>query len=52
MQNVPLRVYSGNIAGLELFKVAGLQVFWIIVLISLGKSLCKVAEKRVALQGG
>jgi ABC-2 type transport system permease protein len=52
MQNVPLRVYSGDIAGKEILYRAGLQLFWVIVLICLGKVLTKAALKRVVVQGG
>ena len=52
MQNVPLRVYSGNMAWTEIGRAAGLQVFWLAALVILGKALCRIAEKRVTLQGG
>lgn len=52
MQDVPLRVYSGNIAGAGLIKPIFLQVFWIVVLVAAGKSLCAVAVKRITVQGG
>jgi len=52
MENVPLRVYSGDIAGGEIYIRAGLQLFWLLFLICLGKQLTKHAIKRVAIQGG
>ncbi len=52
MQNVPLRVYSGDIAGKEILFRAGLQLFWVIVLICLGKVLTRAALRRVVVQGG
>ncbi|MDF2511511.1 MAG: putative rane protein [Herbinix sp.] len=52
MQNVPLRIYSGDINGLEIYARAGLQLFWLIVLVGLGKWLTAVALKRVVVQGG
>jgi len=52
MQNVPLRVYSGDIAGVEIYARAALQLFWVIVLLWLGKRLTAVAVKRVVVQGG
>lgn len=52
MQNVPLRIYSGSMSGLEMIKAVCLQVFWLFVLIAGGKGLCRVAEKKVAVQGG
>lgn len=52
MQNVPLRVYSGDIAGVEIYARAGLQFFWLIVLVWLGRRLTAVATKQVVVQGG
>lgn len=52
MQNIPLRVYSGNIAGAELIRAAALQVFWIAALVLVGKILCAIAVRRVTVQGG
>lgn len=52
MQNMPLRIYSGNIAGNELIKGVGLQVFWLAVLILVGRFLMKKALKKVVVQGG
>lgn len=52
MQNVALRIYSGSMCGSEMQKAVILQVFWLMVIIFAGKSLCQYAEKHVALQGG
>lgn len=52
MQNVPLRIYSGNISGIDLYLRVGLQLFWAIALIWLGKLLTNIALKRVIVQGG
>jgi len=52
MQNVALRVYSGSMTVLEMQKTIALQVFWLIVLVVLGSSLCKLAEKKITVQGG
>lgn len=52
MQNVPLRVYSGNIHGADLLRAIVLQVFWCIVLIAAGKIFMKKALNRVVVQGG
>lgn len=52
MQNVPLRVYSGNLAGQEMVFAALLQVFWCVVMIGGGYLLMGHAKKRVVVQGG
>lgn len=52
MQNVPLRAYSGDLAGDDLFRAVILQVFWLATLTACGKLLCLRAEKRAVVQGG
>ncbi|HBI73661.1 MAG TPA: ABC transporter permease [Lachnospiraceae bacterium] len=52
MQNVPLRIYSGDIVGEEIYYRFGLQLFWVVILIVLGKLLMGKALKRVVVQGG
>lgn len=52
MQNVPLRIYSGDLAGVEMYNAMCLQVFWLIALILLGQWVCKKAARRVVVQGG
>lgn len=52
MQNVPLRIYSGNMSYPEMQKAILLQIFWLIILIFIGKSLCYLAEKKITVQGG
>lgn len=52
MQNVPLRIYSGNISGTNIYASAGLQLFWAAVLIWSGRRLMTAALRRVVVQGG
>lgn len=52
VQNVPLRVYSGDLAGRSAALAVGLQVFWAAVLILLGYVLMQKSQKRVIVQGG
>lgn len=52
MQNVPLRIYSGDLAGREAVKAAGLQVLWLLVLIGVGQAVMAKAEKKITVQGG
>lgn len=52
MQNVPLRIYSGSMTSEEMVKGIVLQVVWLVILIMGGKLLCRLAEKKVVVQGG
>jgi len=52
MQNLPLLVYSGNVAGTELLYKAALQLFWLLALVLLGKLFMKAALKKTVVQGG
>ncbi|MCL2023119.1 MAG: ABC-2 family transporter protein [Oscillospiraceae bacterium] len=52
MQNLPLRIFNGEIAGSDAMWGIALQVFWLIVMVLLGKLLMKHSLKRVVAQGG
>lgn len=52
MQNVALRIYSGSMSGDEMKQAIILQLFWLFALVFVGKWLCRVAEKRIVVQGG
>jgi ABC-2 type transport system permease protein len=52
MQNMPLRVFSGDIAGAEAARGILLQIFWLLTLVLLGKLTMKNALKKVVVQGG
>ena len=52
MQNLPFRIYSGSIAGVELVRGVALQLFWVVALIALGRFWMKRALRRVVVQGG
>lgn len=52
MENLPFRVYSGNISGAEMVKFVLLQIFWCTLLLVIGKLWMKSALKRVVVQGG
>lgn len=52
MQNAPLRIYSGSMTDFEMARAAGLQLFWLIVLLIAGRALAHAAEKKVIIQGG
>lgn len=52
MENVPLRVYSGDLSGAPMVRAILLQVFWVFALVLIGKLLEQKALKRVVVQGG
>ena len=52
MENLPFRIYSGNISGSEMIRFTVLQIFWCAALIIIGKLWMKSALKRVVVQGG
>lgn len=52
MANVPLRIYSGDLCGGEIFRHMALQVFWAVVLVWIGKLMERHELKRVVIQGG
>ena len=52
MQNLPLRIFNGNIYGMELLQAMILQIFWLVVLVAAGRLFMRRALKRVIAQGG
>ncbi|AGK95704.1 ABC transporter permease [Clostridium pasteurianum] len=52
MQNVPFRIYSGQLPVKEALIAMVLQVFWAILLIFIGKFVMSKALTRVTIQGG
>jgi ABC-2 type transport system permease protein len=52
MQNMPLRIYSGNIAGVDALKGMAFQLFWLVALVLIGKLTMGRAQKKVIVQGG
>jgi ABC-2 type transport system permease protein len=52
MQNMPLRIYSGNLSGESALRGIALQIFWFLALYILGRFLMKRALKKVVVQGG
>ena len=52
MQNMPLRIYSGNIAGADALKGLAFQVFWLAALVAVGRFAMGRALKKVVVQGG
>ena len=52
MQNMPLRIYSGNIAGVDAVRGIVFQVFWLVVLVAAGRFFMSRALNKVIVQGG
>ncbi len=52
MQNVPFRIYSGDLVGGEIYQCMLKQIFWLVILMCMGVILWKQAEKRIVIQGG
>lgn len=52
MQNMPLRIYSGHISGAAAVCGLFLQVFWLLILVGIGRAWMKLALRRAVVQGG
>lgn len=52
MQNVPLRIYSGSISLSQAPRAMGLQLFWAVLLIGLGKALMDRGLRKTVILGG
>jgi len=52
MQNMPLLIFSGYLHGDALVRGLVLQVFWLIILLIIGRVLMSQALRRVIVQGG
>ena len=52
MQNMPLRIYSGNIHGADAVTGIALQFFWVMILLYAGHAAMNRALRRVVTQGG
>ncbi len=52
IQSTPFLVYIGQITGVQTLSAMALQLFWIVVLVGIGKLLMRNALKKVVAQGG
>jgi ABC-2 type transport system permease protein len=50
--DIPLRIYMGNLAGAGAMMGMGVQVFWIVAVIALGRFAMSRAMRRLEVQGG
>ena len=52
MQNVPLRIYSGDLSGTPMLQAMVLQLVWLVIFIAAGTLLLRSGERRAIVQGG
>lgn len=52
VQNVPFRIYSGDLAGEKCIEAVVLQVFWLVFLLIIGKVLERCVQNKIIVQGG
>lgn len=52
LQNVPLRIFGGDIAGVQLVNAVGLQLFWCLAVTALGYTLMRRGLRRTVIAGG
>jgi len=52
MQNMPLLIFNGHLQGEAIVRGMGLQVFWLIVLVIVGRLFMAKSLKRIVVQGG
>jgi ABC-2 type transport system permease protein len=50
--DIPVRIYMGNLVGTGVLVGLGLQLFWIIVMIAVGRVAMSRALRRLEVQGG
>ena len=52
LQNVPLRIFGGDIAGAAILPAVALQLFWCLALTALGYGLMERGLRRTVIAGG
>lgn len=52
VSDFPFRLYVGNISNMEGIKGIILQIFWIVILVIIGKIITNRALKKAVIQGG
>jgi ABC-2 type transport system permease protein len=50
--DLPFRIYSGHIVGMEALSGILIEIIWILALFALGRFLMRRAEKKVIVFGG
>ena len=52
MQNIPFRIFSGNLIGMELHRAIVMQIVWLILYIMIGRKILNRAVKKIVILGG
>jgi ABC-2 type transport system permease protein len=52
MQNTPFLIYTGHLSLTQALQSMGLQLIWLVALLTLGRLLMKKATTKVVIQGG
>ena len=52
MQNTPFLIYVGHLPPAQALRAMGVQLFWLLVLLAVGRLLMRRALRRVVIQGG
>ena len=50
--DAPIRLYTGEYASSDAFKVYAIQAFWVVILIAIGVAMWNTNRKRMIIQGG
>jgi ABC-2 type transport system permease protein len=49
---IPVLIYLGKISGMGIVRALALQVFWIVVLLTVGDALWRWSSRKITIQGG
>jgi len=52
MQNVPLRIFGGDLTGSAALEAVSLQLFWCVTLVGLGMAMTRGGIRRTVIAGG
>lgn len=52
MQNIPLRIFNGDIVGDDILRGIVFQMVWFLLLIGIGQVAMRISVKKVVVQGG
>jgi ABC-2 type transport system permease protein len=52
LMNLPVQILLGKVSGGDVWQAIGIQIFWLVVLVLVGRLLTSAATRRVVVQGG